>query len=132
MNDYQKAQREKTIAAAIEAATRLQAKGVNLTFRAIAEEADLSVSTVARDDIKMILYRDFSMGKKRGTGCGDVNNLQKELNRMREKLKHSQKVNNQLRAKNKILQEERDKIDLQYRNLLMQYAINIDKKIMPL
>lgn len=132
MNDYQKAQREKTIAAAIEAATRLQAKGVNLTFRAIAEEADLSVSTVARDDIKMILYRDFSMGKKHGTGCGDVKNLQEELNRMREKLKHSQKVNNQLRAKIKILQEERDKIDLQYRNLLMQYAINIDKKIMPL
>ena len=132
MNALQKKQREQTIQKAISAATRLQDKGADLTFRAIAEEAGLSISTVLRPEVKIHLYRNFSIGRQKSEPNKEVEQFQEELTNIKKELRHSQNVNRQLRDQIKGIKEERDKIDLKYRNLLMQYALNIDKKIKPI
>ena len=132
MNDYQKAQREKTIAAAIEAATLLQQKGVTLTFRAIAEEAGYSHATILQPAVKIALYERFQIGKGKKGEVQHDSKLQARIEELEKSLAKSRKVNSTLRTQCKLLKEERDKIDVKYRQLLLRYAIDIDKKIQPL
>ena len=131
-NKHQKQQREATIASALEAAASLQEKGVTLTFRAIAEEAELSISTILQAEIKNALYSHYAIGRKKKDTPESVEKLQEELAKVKQELKHSQEVNRQLRNTIKAKTEESKSWELKYRQILYRYAIEIDKRIMPL
>lgn len=132
MNEFQKRQRENTIATAIEAASRLQKKGVDLTFRAIAEEAELSHATLLQADVKNALYKRFQIGQCRKKDAQTTENMKKRIEELEKSLAKSRKVNSDLRKQVKYLQNECEKIKLQFQDLMFDYAVNIDKKIQPL
>lgn len=129
MNDYQKAQREKTIAAVAEAAERLQAKGVKLTIRAIAEEADLSVGAVSKSPVKSFLIQKYQMGEKNTNNDIVIDNLNNRIQLLEKKVKAEHSSALKARAECKRLRGERDSWETKYRELLLRYAIDIDRKI---
>ena len=128
-NEHQKKQREATIASALEAAATLQKKGVPLTLRGIAEEAELSHATILKPEIKAELYKRFSFSRSKKTESQEVDELKRQITELQEKLAKSHKVNANLRKDCKLLKEKLDKADAKYRYLLMQYASNIDKNV---
>ncbi len=131
-NEFRKSQRENTIKVAVEAAERLQEKGVGLTFRAIAEEAGLSHATLLQPEVKVVLYEKFQFSRGKKNEDQKISILQSKIKELEKSLVKSRKVNADLRKQCKLLQQERDKFEKEYRYLLLQYAINIDKKIQPI
>lgn len=128
MNALQKKQREHTISEVMAAADRLQAQGLPLTFRAIAEEADLSISTVLNPTVKNQLYKSYQIGRTVSKSTG-IEDLKQEIATLKAQLKKAHQTNAQLRSQNIMLKNECQKNDEKYRKLLMRYATEIDKTI---
>ena len=120
MNEHQKSQRETTIKKALAAAERLKKQGKALTFRAIAKEAGLSISTVVKTDVKLALEKD-----ERDVHTAEIEHFKEQLNKSRN-------ANSLLREQNTKLKKERDEWERKYRYLLFKYATNIDKTITPI
>ena len=129
MNDYQKKQREKTIAAVTAAADRLKAKGVKLTIRSIAEEADLSVGAVSKTPVKIYLIQHFRLGEKVQDDDFVIAELKTQIQVLNERLKAERAQVNKMREECKKANNTSNTWELKYRNLLLRYALNIDKTI---
>lgn len=129
MNAQQKMQRERTILLVSDAVERLQSKGVKVTYRAIAEEADLSIATVLKDPIKYHLLQQYGIGGKVTNNQNLIDELNSKIQMLKDRLKVECTVAKKAKDECKKLKSERDAWELKYRQLLLRYAIDIDKKI---
>lgn len=132
MNEHQKSQREATIKKALAAAERLKKQGKALTFRAIAKEAGLSISTVVKTDVKLALEKEYSISKSKEECKHERDVHTAEIEHFKEQLNKSRNANSLLREQNTKLKKERDEWERKYRYLLFKYATNIDKTITPI
>lgn len=129
MNAQQKRQREKTLLLVSDAVERLRAKGVKETYRAIAEEADLSIATVLKDPIKYYLLQQYGIGGKAPNNQNLIDELNSKIQMLNDRLKAECAVAKKAKEECKKLKSERESWELKYRQLLLRYAIDIDKKI---
>ena len=121
-NSTQKKQREESIRKILSAADRLKKSGAKLSFRAIANEAEVSVSTVTKPEIKAILLNAYlkdlsSDAEKR------VNN-EKRIEYLNRELKKAHNANVALRSENSMLREKNKRLEADYRYLLVRCTLN--------
>ncbi len=131
-NEHQKAQRQETLDAVDEAAKRLTQEGVKLTLRTIAEEAELSVGTVSKPQVKMYLMQKYRLGEKFPTDEAEIKDLQLRIAILEEKVKKERASAVKANERANRMQAERDAWELKWRNLALKYAMEIDKKTVPI
>lgn len=129
MNDHQKEQRERTIKAISDAVEYLKSKGIKLTYRAIAEEADILKATIMKEPIKIFLLKNYGIGIKDLDGASENEKLKSEIQKLHESLSAARSATKKAKEECKSLRKDRDIWEQKYKSLLYKYAVNIDKKI---